>query len=541
MRNTETDGFGGLRTRRFVCACAGFAQVLLVHVLLTWGMVPWGSLWEIDIIAFLRVWTTPHFLAFAAVFICYGVLGSSIGRQAFRALVLLGGVLLLGGYAAMVIFGADPAFGEASLCLSAVAMGLGLAIFFMLGFSLLRGFSNEEIPIVLLVTLMSFALGSLVLSLLPDQALLAAPAVLTLTMTGTTVWATTKRFAMSPSGSGFSSGLSSGSGAGSDSSPGSGPDCSDASRRGGQPQRVWQQLSLIRDPLFCVASLAFAVSITRFIAINDLPGSDANAINVTQALGIGLLAVALFLVKYGPGRRVELLRDLNIPSLYRISFPVVATALLLFSVLGNQLAVAVCTLVFALYYVVWVLIISTCRDMARTEAIDSTLMYGLCGAIINLVFAAATTLGTVLYGEAFFGAATLSVCVLLVLYVLTMANSSVQNRRLRKGQKGADGSATAGKAAGADNSEGAEEGRGLSSLEAICQQIANEYRLTARENDILLLLAGGRDVPYIAKHFVISKNTVRTHSKSLYVKLGIHNRQDLLDFLESYPAPSFGS
>ena len=54
-----------------------------------------------------------------------------------------------------------------------------------------------------------------------------------------------------------------------------------------------------------------------------------------------------------------------------------------------------------------------------------------------------------------------------------------------------------------------------------------------RENDTLLLLAKGRDVPSIAKQLFISENTVRSHSKSIYKKLDIHSKQELLDLLET--------
>ena len=43
----------------------------------------------------------------------------------------------------------------------------------------------------------------------------------------------------------------------------------------------------------------------------------------------------------------------------------------------------------------------------------------------------------------------------------------------------------------------------------------------------------GRDVPSIAKQLFISENTVRSHSKSIYKKLDIHSKQELLDLLET--------
>jgi LuxR family maltose regulon positive regulatory protein len=49
--------------------------------------------------------------------------------------------------------------------------------------------------------------------------------------------------------------------------------------------------------------------------------------------------------------------------------------------------------------------------------------------------------------------------------------------------------------------------------------------LTAREQDVLQLLATELDGPDIARQLVVSLNTVRTHTKNVYAKLGVTNRR----------------
>ena len=49
--------------------------------------------------------------------------------------------------------------------------------------------------------------------------------------------------------------------------------------------------------------------------------------------------------------------------------------------------------------------------------------------------------------------------------------------------------------------------------------------LSARERDVLRLLASELDGPEIARHLVISVNTLRTHTKSIYAKLGVTSRR----------------
>jgi LuxR family maltose regulon positive regulatory protein len=48
--------------------------------------------------------------------------------------------------------------------------------------------------------------------------------------------------------------------------------------------------------------------------------------------------------------------------------------------------------------------------------------------------------------------------------------------------------------------------------------------LTERERDVLRLLAAGRSNPEIARILYVEVNTVKTHVKSLYGKLGVHSR-----------------
>lgn len=61
--------------------------------------------------------------------------------------------------------------------------------------------------------------------------------------------------------------------------------------------------------------------------------------------------------------------------------------------------------------------------------------------------------------------------------------------------------------------------------------LAEEYRLTSREGEILEFLVQGRSVPYICKELVLAEGTVRTHMTRIYRKLGIHSKQELFDLL----------
>ena len=49
--------------------------------------------------------------------------------------------------------------------------------------------------------------------------------------------------------------------------------------------------------------------------------------------------------------------------------------------------------------------------------------------------------------------------------------------------------------------------------------------LSERELEVLRLLASDMDGPDIARELTVSLNTVRTHTKSIYAKLGVNSRR----------------
>ena len=70
-------------------------------------------------------------------------------------------------------------------------------------------------------------------------------------------------------------------------------------------------------------------------------------------------------------------------------------------------------------------------------------------------------------------------------------------------------------------------------LESRCDTVATAGALSKRESEIMLFMGRGYSPAYIAKKLFLSDSTVRTHIKSIYRKLGIHSREDLLQLIDS--------
>lgn len=64
--------------------------------------------------------------------------------------------------------------------------------------------------------------------------------------------------------------------------------------------------------------------------------------------------------------------------------------------------------------------------------------------------------------------------------------------------------------------------------------VRQHYRLSAREAEVMELIARGNTVARIAEVLVVSENTVRTHSKRIYAKLDVHKKQELRDLVETF-------
>ena len=69
-------------------------------------------------------------------------------------------------------------------------------------------------------------------------------------------------------------------------------------------------------------------------------------------------------------------------------------------------------------------------------------------------------------------------------------------------------------------------------LEENCKKISDDYKLTPRETEILELLARGRNSQAMQDKLIVSRNTIKTHVKNIYVKLDVHSQQELIDMVE---------
>lgn len=68
------------------------------------------------------------------------------------------------------------------------------------------------------------------------------------------------------------------------------------------------------------------------------------------------------------------------------------------------------------------------------------------------------------------------------------------------------------------------EGPGLDGSGDSAADSGDGFGLSARETEIMTLIAGGRTNGEIAAHLFLAEKTVKNHVRRIYSKLGVHSR-----------------
>lgn len=113
-------------------------------------------------------------------------------------------------------------------------------------------------------------------------------------------------------------------------------------------------------------------------------------------------------------------------------------------------------------------------------------------------------------------AASCFIMAVSLLFVAKKKHSSYARRFMEKPQDVADA-----------------EDDGIAMLGEAFATRAGATPLTARESEVALLAIRGNGVDGISRKLFISENTTRSHLKSIYRKVGVHSRQELVDLAES--------
>lgn len=267
------------------------------------------------------------------------------------------------------------------------------------------------------------------------------------------------------------------------------------------------------------AALGFVAGFTRTTSLGG--GADSLAVTVGSLACMGFVGVLVLARWYGRGR------VFTPEAFYRLAFPAAATGFLLFAVarLGFSAAFAW----FADFFFEFMLVVVTLDAVARAKAgpFDGFAAYCLSTGAAFLLLALATVVGWGAHEALADDAAVYMTAAIVCVYALSMPLAlQLRKRGLRED---APVPASHPEAVAVQDAEALlREGR---SHKMDC--LADAYALTPRERQILELTLDGVDSPRVAERLGLSDNTVRTHKKGLYRKLGVHSKQELAQLVRN--------
>ena len=228
---------------------------------------------------------------------------------------------------------------------------------------------------------------------------------------------------------------------------------------------------------------------------------------VTHAISIALAAALLFIVS----RSRTINSGFHRSWLFLFAFLLAGLLLMAFSSikmidfipLGRSLLIAGNTCLNVLF---WVLLVSIPSEYEN---------YGWMSGLY-IVVGALSSLNSYLFVPAFTQYLNISpqdqlfVCFLIIAFVLTMLSLVFLHYTFQNSQKSKP-----------DNRL------------ALCEALSIRYGLTKREAEITVLITQGNSFDAAARQLNLAPSTVRSYSKTIYRKLGVHKKQDIVNLINA--------
>ncbi|MCI8468979.1 MAG: helix-turn-helix transcriptional regulator [Eggerthellaceae bacterium] len=294
----------------------------------------------------------------------------------------------------------------------------------------------------------------------------------------------------------------------------------------------------------CVGALGFCAGIMRAVAVAD--PQVGSLVNMLSMAGMLVAAVAMMAVWRSKNLR------LSITAAYRVVFPFLITSLLALPLLSQEYARWLAAILFAVYSAAIMLMMMQCAQTSRDRGINPVFIYGYFGAIVYALHGIGFIGGTFAEEASLMGVAPLAVVALVAIWALGVmqfvGTGGFSGALGPRGEAEAielvalgprrDPSPTqaapSGDATPLPSGAASPEGEPIDLIAVQAELVRERYRLSAREAEVMELIARGHSVARIAEMLVVSENTIRTHSKRIYAKLDIHKKQELVDLLATF-------
>lgn len=277
----------------------------------------------------------------------------------------------------------------------------------------------------------------------------------------------------------------------------------------------------------------FALLSNFMILVSGQQSVEASSAQFTSSLVTFVVVLLLLLPALVSAKTV------NIAVAYRIALPLATGGFLLLAFLWNSgggMANSLVAMGWLIADVIsWCMIAEAVREMQAPPF----LLFGIGEAVISFMSLAGVALGLLFASRLGTEIVTLLALALVVVYLFsTIVLFVLKDRALISAQPGkidtTSGANSEGGSAPAPEPVLIVEDR----VRHSCAALAERAQLTPRETDALGYLAQGRSTQYMAEHLCISENTVKSHVRNVYQKLGVHSKQDIIDIINADDSPS---
>lgn len=317
----------------------------------------------------------------------------------------------------------------------------------------------------------------------------------------------------------------------------------------------------------CVGALGLCTGVMRALAISEPQvGSLVNVLSMAGCLATSALLLVLWQFKSV---------RLNVVGMYRVVFPLVITSFVALPFLPLEYARWQAAILYAVYSVAIMLMMIQSAQASRDRGINPVFVYGFFAGIVYVLHDVGFLAGTLAESLDFIGMRPITLVTLAAVYLLglmffigqggfkhalraadlataenielmTGANADehlkLEDVVLNADDERTDASGDEPEATTGDAFANPPAGIPRTLGEPVYQDrlskqvalVRQHYRLSAREAEVMELIARGNTVARIAEVLVVSENTVRTHSKRIYAKLNVHKKQELRDLVDTF-------
>ena len=308
-----------------------------------------------------------------------------------------------------------------------------------------------------------------------------------------------------------------------------------------QHQRVYRNtIRLLWRGALCVGAFGFASGVARALALND--PSTSVVVNLASMAGALVSAFVLIVLWRRYTFRFE-----TEPA-FRTIFPLVVTIFLFLPFLGAAYLRVFAGIMYMFFAFASMIMVIQCAQTSRDHGINPLFIYGFFAMTVYGLQSVGFLTGyisTPVAGADFTHLAILALLSVwflgLTLYFVRGQLRLLSDASVRPGasvefialrDEGQDADSRLGMSATGAEPRSSNDRHYRDRFALQCAWVGQHFRLTAREIEVMELISRGNSVARIAEELVVSENTIRTHSKRLYVKLGVHKRQEILDLLK---------